>query len=68
MLHRNVGGIDRAARLVLGPVLLLAGLIFLGAGHSLHWPAIVLGLAGLVSGATGFCVLYVPFGISTRRP
>jgi hypothetical protein len=68
VLHRNVGGFDRAVRLVLGPVLLLVGLFLLGVGHSLRWPAIVLGLAGLVSGTTGFCALYLPFGVSTRRP
>ena len=66
MFSRNVGGLDRAIRLALGVNLLPAGLFLLGPG-GLRWPAWVLGLIGLVSGTSGYCLLYVPFGISTRR-
>jgi hypothetical protein len=67
MLSRNVGGLDRAVRLALGLILLPTGLFLLGPGDALRWPVLVLGLMGLVSGTAGYCVLYVPFGLSTRR-
>ncbi len=61
----NVGGLDRIVRLAAGAVLLPAGLLIYGQPGSLVM--IVVGAAGLFSGLTRFCVLYVPFGISTRR-
>jgi hypothetical protein len=67
MLRRNVGGVDRAVRLALGLILLATGFFVLGPGDVLRWPALILGLMGLVSGTAGYCVLYVPFGLSTRR-
>lgn len=67
MLSRNVGGLDRAVRLALGLILLPRGLFLLGPGDALRWPVLVLGLMGLVSGTAGYCVLYVPFGLLTRR-
>ena len=67
MIVRNVGGLDRAVRLAVGVVLLPAGLFLLQSGQDLRWIAIVLGLMGLVSGLSGFCPLYIPFGFSTRR-
>ncbi len=69
MIRRNVGGLDKTARLVLGPLLLLLGLFFFG-GLRGEWPGLliaVVGLLGLATGATGYCPLYVPFGISTAR-
>jgi hypothetical protein len=67
-------------RVVGGFVLLSDGLLLLAAraspcpccallaGYSAYaWGAIVVGALGLVTGITGFCVLYVPFGISTVR-
>lgn len=56
----NVGGKDRVARIILGLVLLLAGLLF----HSM------LGLIGLIPLATGalrWCPLYIPLKIDTNR-
>ena len=66
-IHRNVGGPDRVVRVTVGIILLPIGLLML-AGHCLcGWVNVVLGFMGLVSGISGFCVLYVPFGISTAR-
>jgi hypothetical protein len=53
--------------MAVGVTLLPAGLFLLQPGQDLRWIAIILGLAGLVSGLSGFCALYIPFGFSTRR-
>lgn len=66
MLHRNVGGLDRTVRLVLGVVLFPAGLLLMAARSDYGLIVTILGGMGLLSGATAFCILYVPFGFSTR--
>ena len=69
LYQRNVGGLDRAIRLSLGVPLVVAGL-FLASGIRGEPLGILVTLAGLVSlvtGITGRCPLYVPFGISTAR-
>jgi hypothetical protein len=67
MIHRNEGALDRAVRLAIGIALLPGGLLLLdglqGVGPGLVLATI--GLFGLVSGTTGFCPLYLPFGFST---
>ena len=67
MFKTNEGILDRIMRVTLGLVLLPVGLFLLGG-----WQGRVLGLvvAGfsalpLITGLTGFCPLYVPFGVST---
>ena len=67
MFRRNVGGLDRVARLALGLVLFPLGLFLLARGHGYGLTFAILGGMGLFSGTTGFCVLYVPFRFSTRR-
>ncbi|MGA9159780.1 MAG: DUF2892 domain-containing protein [Actinomycetota bacterium] len=69
MFRRNVGGLDRAVRLAVGIVLLPAGLFLLdGAGGGIAGLVLAtVGLVGLASGASGFCLLYVPLGFSTAR-
>ena len=57
-MKSNVGGIDRLARIVLGIVIIGAGIVtgsWLGA----------IGLVPLVTGAASRCPLYVPFRAST---
>jgi len=59
-MKRNLGNPDRMIRAVLGAAIILAGLYFqtwLGA----------LGVALLVTAAIGWCPLYAPFHISTKR-
>lgn len=67
MFKRNVGILDRIACLALGVVFLPTGLFLLGGlqGNVLGLVIAGLGLIGLVTGLTGFCPLYVLFGINT---
>lgn len=67
MFKRNEGIIDRTLRVVLAIVLLLVGLFLLG-GWQGNVPGLIVagvGLLPLITGLTGFCPLYIPFGIST---
>ena len=59
----NVGSLDRIIRFVVGAVLLVLGIFFFSGIW--QWVAIVVGLIGLGTSITGFCLLYLPFGIST---
>jgi hypothetical protein len=68
MFRRNVGGIDRALRVTLGPILFVAGLLLLTGKSSIGLALAVVGLLALLTGIVRFCVLYIPFGISTARP
>ncbi len=67
MFRRNVGGLDRVLRVTLGPILFLAGLFLFTGKSSLGVTLVVVGLLALLTGIVRFCVLYVPFGISTAR-
>ena len=67
MFKRNEGTIDRILRVGLALVLLPVGLFLLG-GLQGSLPGLLvagLSLLPLITGLTGFCPLYVPFGIST---
>ena len=67
MFKRNEGIIDRTLRVLLALVLLQTGLFWLGGLHGTVLGLVVAGfsLLPLITGLTGFCPLYVPFGIST---
>ena len=67
MFKRNEGIIDRTLRVLLSMVLLPTGLFWLGGlqGNVLGLVVTGFGLLPLLTGLTGFCPLYVPFGIST---
>jgi hypothetical protein len=62
-MKRNVGTVDRVIRVVAG--LLLLGLIFFLEGNARWWGLV--GLLPLVTGAAGWCLLYVPLGIDTHH-
>ena len=68
MLHPNVGGFDRALRLVLGALLFLGGIVLLSGAARLGVTLAVLGGLALLTGMIRFCALYIPFGISTAPP
>jgi hypothetical protein len=62
-IRKNVGRIDRTLRLIIGSALILAGALLM------KWNILVMaiGVAMIVVGLIGFCPIYVPFGISTRK-
>ena len=64
IMKPNVGGLDRAFRIIGGLVLLILGIIF---SHAGVWGIvfIILGALLFATGLIRFCFLYVPFGIST---
>lgn len=69
MFKRNVGILDRIVRVALGLVLVPVGLILVGVLQG-NVPGLVfvgLGGIGLITGITGFCPLYILFGINTRE-
>ncbi len=66
MLKKNMGTIDRIIRFAL--VLIIAVLFFTGTISGLV--AIILGILAvifLVTSFVGFCPLYLPFRLSTRK-
>ncbi|MFC7134435.1 MULTISPECIES: YgaP family membrane protein [Salinibaculum] len=70
-MEQNVGGLDRTARLVAGPILLLVGIAafaeLLPLGTTVGALAAVVGLVFLVTGLTRTCILNRLLGIDTSR-
>ena len=62
-MNANVGGVDRAVRIVAG--LAILGLYFVLKGDARWWALI--GLLPLATGLIGWCPAYVPFGIRTCK-
>ena len=65
-MKQNMGGVDKAIRLVV--VAIIAALYF--TGQITGTAAIILGIiavAFLVTSLIGWCPTYVPFGISTKK-
>lgn len=62
-MEKNVGGVDRAVRIVVG--LGLLSLLFLLEGNARWWGLI--GLVPLATGALGWCPAYLPFGVKTCK-
>ena len=60
-MKTNVGGIDKAARIIAG--LALLSLIFILEGNARWWG--LAGLLPLLTGTLGWCPAYTLFGIST---
>ena len=61
-MKSNVGGADRAVRIVAGLLVLALGLLFLEGAY--RWWALV-GLVPLVTGLAGWCPLYPLVGLDT---
>ncbi|MCQ3928917.1 MAG: DUF2892 domain-containing protein [Chloroflexi bacterium] len=67
MFRRNCGTVDRAVRFIAGVLILLVGMFLLGGVHG-DLNGVVAAVFGgfmLATAVSGFCILYVPFGIST---
>jgi len=66
-VRKNLGGTDRAVRALVAAA--LGALVALGAVDGTA--AVVAAVAALLllfTSVSGFCSLYLPFGIDTRRP
>ena len=68
-MKANENGIDRALRLVLGVVLLVASFMWLdaGAGSITGIIAAIIGAVLLITGLVGFCPAYRLVGMSTCK-
>lgn len=70
-MEQNVGGLDRTARLVAGPLLLLVGIAVLAEmlefGTVVGVAAVVVGAVFLGTGLTQRCLLHRIFGINTCK-
>lgn len=62
-MTKNIGRIDRAARIVAG--LAILSLVFFLDGASRWWAAF--GIVPLLTALAGWCPLYVPVAIDTRK-
>lgn len=62
-MKMNVGGLDRALRVVLGLTLLFLG--YSADGGALVWVGYIAGAVLLLTGIFGFCGLYALLGINT---
>lgn len=60
----NVGGVERAIRIVVG-VMLLALALFGGMPTAAAWVLGIIGAVATVTGAIGFCPAWKLFGIDT---
>jgi uncharacterized membrane protein len=64
-MKRNMGKIDRIVRGVVGIILAVVGIIYVG-----FWWGIlllVIGLILLITAIVGVCLLYMPFKFSTKK-
>jgi uncharacterized membrane protein len=67
MFSKNEGPTDRVIRVVGGFLLIAVGLFLLGGIEASVVGIVVAAFGGwfVLTGATGFCPLYVPFGFTT---
>lgn len=59
-MKKNVGGIDRILRLLVGIVILVLGIV-----NQSWWG--VIGLVPIFTAAINWCPLYMPLGLSTCK-
>jgi hypothetical protein len=65
MMKRNMGTVDRAARFVIGVVMMAVGFsVMSGAGLIV---LVVIGAVLFATSVIGWCPLYVPFRFSTQK-
>jgi|AntRauTorcE11898_2_1112593.scaffolds.fasta_scaffold126914_1 hypothetical protein len=75
-MEKNVGGYDRIARFVLGPLLVVVAVAAYGGyitlasgliGAAIIWAALAIGVVLIVTAATQKCPLNSVFGLDTYR-
>jgi hypothetical protein len=59
-MKQNVGALDRIIRLIVGVIIIVVGVIY-----NSWWGLI--GVAVFLTGLTGRCAAYLPFGINTCK-
>ncbi len=59
-MKANVGGIDRALRIIVGLAVIGWGI------YAKNWLGAI-GVIPLFTGLIGWCPLYLPFGLSTKK-
>jgi hypothetical protein len=62
-MNQNVGGLDRAARIIAGVFVLS---LFFVLDEDYRWWTL-LGVVPLLTGLIGWCPVYLPFGIRSCR-
>lgn len=60
-MKKNIGGIDRGLRIIIGLAIGVLGIVF-----KTWWG--LLGIIPLLTGLIRFCPLYEPFKISSAKP
>ena len=65
-MARNVGGVDRGVRVIVGLFLLAVGFVHVFTG-TLTVLAYVFGVIALATAVFAYCPAWVPFGINTSR-
>ena len=63
-IKQNVGATDRALRIIIGSALIASGVYLQGISGIITG---CIGIGLLLTGIFGFCMLYIPFGISTAK-
>jgi len=64
-MKKNEGGIDRIVRVIVGIILIVSA--FRMEANGLTVVFYVVGVVAIITALTGFCALYKPFGIDTRK-
>ena len=59
-MKRNVGSLDRILRIIIGTIIIAVGI------NAENWWGTI-GLVPFITGLIGWCPLYIPLRISTRR-
>jgi len=66
-MTKNMGGVDRIIRALVGAALIYYALSNLPGAENLMVPAGVVGFILMLTAVLGWCPAYLPFGISTRK-
>ena len=65
-LKKNMGSMDKTVRLVVAAVFLYVA-IFLSVSSVVAWILGILAVVFIVTSFVGFCPLYAPFKLSTKK-
>jgi hypothetical protein len=66
-MAKNVGGMDRVIRVVIGGALIYYAMSNLPGSEDLMVPAGVIGFIVILTAIFGWCPTYLPFGVKTCK-